>query len=111
MKKIEINNKSKSNYLFYWIEKNIKTKNSIILDFTILYNNWDTLKMNSKEIILNYTKFISENGINGSFHIPNHVEKFSILCVNIDSLYSNYQKGIPVDSFKCYSIRDYILRF
>jgi hypothetical protein len=77
-----------------------------------LYNRWDENKVDKN----NYYK--SENiygyyvrKINGFESISTRgtsiPDSFRFYFINIDLLFDNYQKGLPVDSFKSYEIKKY----
>jgi hypothetical protein len=77
-----------------------------------LYNRWDENKVDknnyykSENIYGNYVRKI--NGFESISTRGTSIPKFfRFYFINSDILFENYQKGLPVDSFKNYEIKKY----
>lgn len=115
---LKIVNNSRNNYIGeyydFYIDKtdSIKDKKEMIEKISNLYLLWDANNVN----IHNYYRpenihgyyFAKISGIESISTRGTSIPKyFRFYFINADTLFKNYQKGIPVDSFKSYEIKKY----
>jgi hypothetical protein len=114
---LKVVNNSQKNYIVHYFDftlksDSLKDKKEMNEKILSLYNRWDENKVDKN----NYYK--SENiygyyvrKINGFESISTRgtsiPDSFRFYFINIDLLFDNYQKGLPVDSFKSYEIKKY----
>lgn len=108
-----INRSKKCNYLFFYekTENDTLAKERCLKEIEDIYIRWKSAGVNQ----LNYlnedkrdslTSIINKNGGTLSI-IDSHFNVYYFCFIDIDALYENYQKGLPVDSFNSYEIKKY----
>lgn len=110
---LTIINKSKSNYALCYVDsKNDSLAQEKSLQQIIdLYNIWIKDSVNQDNYLTNekYNSIfyiITKDGGSGEIEDSYHdVIRFNV--INIDMLYHCFQKGLPVDSFRNYEIKDF----